>query len=261
MSLELTIHPPNPPPRLTYQLMVTFFWTLSSSSKLYTRFSNAFLINRNPNILRTKNQAITRSGGGLPEDGPVSVDDLKRIPQVCFRCPLSPGHGQLRIRLPLLYPEHPLVATVEGTPQLSAVTREAITAAARDEAQRLSGEARREPHCLQVLGEALRVSAENPVTSSVIGCPSTRSSSAKGSSGDSTESKSRGHLRVNPGIHTPSDKRNQDPSCTGGGGWHDNSAVLLGRRLIYSHHIIAPQKRTGIIQAARELKLGGFSKV
>lgn len=244
--------------------MVTFFGALSLSSKLYTRFSNAFVIKRNPNILRTKNKATTGSGGGLPEDDPVSDDELKRIPQVCFRCPLSPGHGQLRIRLPLLYPEDPLVVTIEGTPQLSATTREAITAAARDEAQRLSGKARREPHCLQVLGEALRVSAENPVTTAVIDCPSTWSYSAKarhhGSSGDSTGSRGRGHLRENPGIHTPSDKRSQDPSCTGGGG-DDNSAQLLGRRLIYSHHIIAPQKRTGIIQAARELELGGFSKV
>lgn len=223
---------------------------------------------------------ITGSGRGLHEDDPIH-DDLKRIPQVCFRCPLSPGHGQLRIRLPPRYPEDPLVATVEGTPQLSATTREAITAAARDEAKRLSGEARREPHCLQVLGEALRVSAENPVTTAtaVIDCLSASSawaSSAKphhygskkdGFDSSNTGSRGRGYLRA-------SDKCSQDPSgtrvshrCTGGKGekdcegGHDNSALLLGRRLIYSHHIIAPQKRTGIIQAARELELGGFSKV
>ena len=35
---------------------------------------------------------------------------------------------------------------------------------------------------------------------------------------------------------------------------------VLGRRLIYSHHIIASSKRKGIIRLANELSLGGYSK-
>jgi hypothetical protein len=36
--------------------------------------------------------------------------------------------------------------------------------------------------------------------------------------------------------------------------------ILLGRRLIYSHHIIAQQKRAAIRENAADLKLGGFVK-
>lgn len=41
----------------------------------------------------------------------------------------------------------------------------------------------------------------------------------------------------------------------------DNKQQVLGRRLIYSHHLIASSKRKDIIQIARERRLGGYSKI
>ncbi|CAM9786760.1 unnamed protein product [Ascophyllum nodosum] len=200
------------------------------------------------------------------------------IPRVCFRCPLSPGHGQLRVLLPRRYPEDPLVATVEGTPQLSALTREAISVAAQAEAQRLSGEARLEPHCLQVLGEALRVSAEHAdATTGTAAAPKTASVETRkyGSGRDcslvSEDSSTTRRLRGKLGDHPSKEGHPLEIHRYRGAGGHledeahggreSTAVVLLGRRLIYSHHIIAPQKRTGIMRAARELDLGGFSKV
>ena len=36
---------------------------------------------------------------------------------------------------------------------------------------------------------------------------------------------------------------------------------VLGRRLLYSHHLIADSKRAAVLQWALELRLGGFSKI
>mmetsp|Transcript_28707 Transcript_28707/g.63791 ORF Transcript_28707/g.63791 Transcript_28707/m.63791 type:complete len:482 (+) Transcript_28707:76-1521(+) len=43
-------------------------------------------------------------------------------------------------------------------------------------------------------------------------------------------------------------------SCT-------DSGLVLGRRLIHSHHIIAPTKRKAIVELAQHYNLGGFSKI
>ena len=47
---------------------------------------------------------------------------------------------------------------------------------------------------------------------------------------------------------------NRPTSCT-------ESGLVLGRRLIHSHHIIAPTKRKAIVELAQHYNLGGFSKI
>lgn len=195
------------------------------------------------------------------------------------------------MRLARRYPEIPLLATVEGTPQLSAATRAQIISAVHNEARRLSGEQRNEPHCLSVLSEAMlaasdpgrlegepgtgtspcRSAEDNPLAGNKAIGGTTSSSSVgaldaehvrygrwEGGAGGKGE---RGYDEVEEGMGY----RQRD---VGGDGEAVPSpleklakAVHLGRRLIYSHHIIAPQKRAGILKNARELELGGFSKV
>ena len=242
----------------------------------FLHFTHLFIFDRlRPPCKTQTDRGSKGTGGGLPEG---TLHDGGFIPRVCFRCPLSPGHGQLRVLLPRRYPEDPLVATVEGTPQLSALTREAISVAAQAEAQRLSGEARLEPHCLQVLGEALRVSAEHAdATTGTAAAPKTASVETRkyGSGRDcslvSEDSSTTRRLRGKLGDHPSKEGHPLEIHRYRGAGGHledeahggreSTAVVLLGRRLIYSHHIIAPQKRTGIMRAARELDLGGFSKV
>ena len=48
------------------------------------------------------------------------------------------------------------------------------------------------------------------------------------------------------------------PSVSGNG---KEISTCLGRRLCYSHHIIAPSKRKAIVQWALQLQLGGCSKI
>ncbi|CAM9597053.1 unnamed protein product, partial [Laminaria digitata] len=100
---------------------------------------------------------VARQGDKQRQDRGLE-DSLAGVPLLSFRCPLS-REAQLRVRLPRRYPEDELQATVEGTPQLSAVSRRKIAAAAtaaavggvgEGEANGLSGERRREPQCLQV---------------------------------------------------------------------------------------------------------------
>lgn len=40
-----------------------------------------------------------------------------------------------------------------------------------------------------------------------------------------------------------------------------STSTVLGRRLLYSHHLIADSKRAAVQQWALELRLGGFSKI
>lgn len=184
------------------------------------------------------------------------------IPLLSFSCPIS-TNARLRIRLPRRYPETPLEGTVEGTPHLTATARAAISAAAASEASRLSGPDRHEPHCLQVLGEATRAladSADNvqperssPACDAVAGARGVNAEGGGPRVAHDSESDSRrpGPLDK-PGASAHPGPRNQEAVGT---------PPSLGRRLIYSHHIIASQKRTGIVKTARELMLGGFSKV
>ena len=41
----------------------------------------------------------------------------------------------------------------------------------------------------------------------------------------------------------------------------DNDGIVLGRRLIHSHHIIAQSKRKAIVDLAHQYNLGGYSKI
>lgn len=171
---------------------------------------------------------------------------LASTPLLSFRCPLPLKEAQIRVRLPRRYPGSPLIATVEGTPRVKASARETIAGVAEAEAIRLSGELRGEPHCLQVLGEVMRVSVDLADSEfGGVGAPSNTAAATAAAASEFCDDKlcgagnSRGGDAVEP----------------------DGSSIFLGRRLIYSHHIIATQKRTGIIKTARELGLGGFSKV
>lgn len=223
---------------------------------------------------------------------------LAGIPLLSFRCPLS-GEASLRVRLPRRYPEAPLLPTVDGTPQLEAGMRAAIQAAAVGEASRCSGELRREPHCLQVLGEAKLALIEFAERAGEV---------AVEDYGDATGAVKASRALKTERAVSSNDARRAHPSRTARcghqtagfveGGWADTSGerrkdgrrgggigegasgkgrsaelgsttsgevvggadAFLGRRLIYSHHIIAQQKRTGIVATARELGLGGFSK-
>ncbi|CAN0041854.1 unnamed protein product [Scytosiphon promiscuus] len=205
-------------------------------------------------------------------------DILASAPLLSFRCPLPHKEAQLRIRLPRLYPDSPLNATVEGTPQLSLSARTAIAEAASDEATRISGERRKEPQCLQVLGEAMRKATDLVDHESAGGQDQPAGGQrgglnkipgagdggvASSSTGNPLGCTSGGGRRTDDGRHGDASGN----SCGGrrassaSAGFSGGESVFLGRRLIYSHHIIATQKRTGIIKGARELRLGGFSKV
>lgn len=187
---------------------------------------------------------------------------LASSPLLSFRCPLPPTEAHLRIRLPRRYPESPLVARVEGT--LTALGREIIVGVAEAEATRLSGEHRSEPHCLQVLGEAMRASVDLADRElGGVGSPSDAAAAAKlcdqkplntGSSSDGGD--------VAGVVPCVLGQRGTDTRTFGSRAVEPvGRSISLGRRLIYSHHIIATQKRAGIMKAARELGLGGFSKV
>lgn len=211
-------------------------------------------------------------------------DALATVPLLSFRCPLS-RVAQLRVRLPRRYPEDELQATVEGTPRLSAVSRREIAAAAtaaavgEGGASGLPGERRREPQCLQVLGEAMRTADDLAERESAGEVPSSSSAGAstagegRGSAGEKYGGES-GEARRKKGSKLSSTRDQQQqqqqqrhersPREAGAGSARKEAgeaAAVLGRRLIYSHHIIAQQKRTGVVKAARELGLGGFSKV
>lgn len=181
---------------------------------------------------------------------------LASTPLVSFRCPLPLKEAQLRVRLPRRYPESPLVVTVEGTPRVTALARKKIGDVAEAEATRLSGELRSEPHCLQVLGEAMRTSVDLADGElGEVGTPShtTAESCGGGSSGGGDRTSLVPRLLGKGGTESGTIRSKAvEPAET---------SLFLGRRLIYSHHIIATQKRTGIIKTARELGLGGFSKV
>lgn len=177
---------------------------------------------------------------------------------------------------------------------MPAAARAVISTAAESEASRLSGELRCEPHCLQVLGEAMRAlrdfvedeSDDNEFTveaaAAVVVAGGGASLMPSSSVGDSN-SPGRGTAdgrKMETSVGVERRREAFAPSDTGGGqqifgrpgkcpraggmgaeGGKEGGGILLGRRLIYSHHIIAPQKRTGIVKAAKELGLGGFSKV
>lgn len=187
---------------------------------------------------------------------------LASAPLISFRCPLPLQGAQLRVRLPRRYPEAPLVATVEGAPMLTTPARKAIADSAADEATKLSGELRGEPQCLQVLGEAIRAASDLVESSEMAGGNNASTEAAKKKNdqrlvcGGSSEGPCEQHASAaGRGSNSTEDVARQSSAEPVGG------AVFLGRRLIYSHHIIATQKRTGIVKAARELGLGGFSKV
>lgn len=171
----------------------------------------------------------------------VLEETLANIPLISFRCQLS-ENATLRVRLPRHYPSGPLIVSVDGSPRVSATTRSKILSASCDEATRLSGDLRHEPHCLQVLNEAMLASRE-----------------------ESDDGGSAASFANDKGKACPTD-RGSDPGVGSKGNRRtieskSEEILYLGRRLIYSHHIIASQKRSGILKAARELKLGGFSKV
>lgn len=196
-------------------------------------------------------------------------DTLATAPLLSFRCPLPHKEAQLRIRLPRRYPDSPLKASAEGTPQLSLSARTAIADAASDEAARISGELRREPQCLQVLGEAMRKAADLAGHE----CAQQVAEKEGGLNGKLPGGRCAGDTTDSPPVWPSGGGKvgARESKISSNGGDRRSSAsaelsatresVSLGRRLIYSHHIIAAQKRTGIIKAARELRLGGFSKV
>ncbi|CAN0482235.1 unnamed protein product, partial [Hapterophycus canaliculatus] len=196
-------------------------------------------------------------------------------PFLSFRCPLPHKEARLRIRRPRLYPDRPLEATVEGTPELALSARTAIADAASDEATRISGELRKEPQCLQVLGEAMRKAADLAAEGRVQPlAQGSRSGLNELPGGGSRQAFASGTTTRPPvcqsGGGTMDPRHDKISSDSSGGGRRSSASgglpagggpAFLGRRLIYSHHIIATQKRTGIVKAARELRLGGFSKV
>ena len=49
------------------------------------------------------------------------------------------------------------------------------------------------------------------------------------------------------------DTENDDNIC--------NNTLILGRRIIYSHHIIANSKRRGLVDLASQYNLGGYAKI
>ncbi|CAM9339837.1 unnamed protein product [Ectocarpus fasciculatus] len=196
---------------------------------------------------------------------------LAKTPLLSFRCTLPLKEAQLRVRLPHEYPDAPLLVTVEGTPQLTVLARKVLTDAVTDEATRLSRDSRREPQCLEVLGAAMQTSADLADRESTRGQASQAGgcneiSGCGGGGGMSTSTapclphtcSSEGEER-DVSHHT----NNLGPtkSVLAKPAEPDAEPIFLGRRLIYSHHIIATQKRTGIVKAARDLRLGGFSKV
>lgn len=192
---------------------------------------------------------------------------LASSPLLSFRCPLPLKEAQLRVRLPRRYPENPLIATVEGTPRVKASARETIVSVAEAEAIRLSGELRGEPHCIQVLGEAMRASVDlADCEFGGVGAPSDAAAATAGAA-EYCSDKSCGGGSSGGGedvsVGSRSLGKGGTATCTIGprAVEPEGRSVFLGRRLIYSHHIIATQKRTGIIKTARELGLGGFSKV
>lgn len=162
-----------------------------------------------------------------------------------------------------------------------------------------SGERRCEPQCLQVLSEAMQTSDDldkaeresvggTRVSSSLAAGESTagggsRVSATRGIDGRDGEEESGGTLRgarrkkdskasgtleqQHQHEHKQQQHQNQQQRqqrsarAPDAGEEREEMAAVLGRRLIYSHHIIASQKRTGVVKAARELGLGGFSKV
>lgn len=208
------------------------------------------------------------------------------VPLVAFRCPLS-SEATLRIRLPRRYPLVPLTATVEGTPSLPPRVREKILSASKMEANRFSGESRHDPHSLQVLSEATLASSDDPEEPSQdpgtqIPGDSRCTLNATAGDGDKPTGASDGHEERTAtgwrdsnhasGALVANDGRKDcrgDPQAASGASGKKGvgssepcvAGINLGRRLIYSHHIIAPQKRTGILRSARELGLGGYSKV
>lgn len=212
--------------------------------------------------------------GGLPPRPDINEQNelwlqsaLATAPLLSFRCPLPLKEAQLRIRLPRRYPEIPLIATVEGTPQLTVPARKAVADSAADEAAKLCGELRGEPQCLQVLGEAVRAAADlveesesaggnNAPPAEAAACGQRSGGCCCGGGGDS-------EAPCGPHACATGGRRGSNATAKGARSGSTESvggAVFLGRRLIYSHHIIATQKRTGIVKAARELGLGGFSK-
>ncbi|CAN0035536.1 unnamed protein product [Ectocarpus fasciculatus] len=196
---------------------------------------------------------------------------LAKTPLLSFRCTLPLKEAQLRVRLPHEYPDAPLLVTVEGTPQLTVLARKVLTDAVTDEATRLSRDSRREPQCLEVLGAAMQTSADladrestRGQASQAGGCNEISGCGGIGGMSTSTapclphtcssegEERDVSHHTNNLGPTKSVLAKPAEP---------DAEPIFLGRRLIYSHHIIATQKRTGIVKAARDLRLGGFSKV
>ena len=53
-------------------------------------------------------------------------------------------------------------------------------------------------------------------------------------------------------------KKNQNQSCLHG---HMKEQLLVGRKLIYSHHIIAKSKRKALKDISRQYELGGYVKI
>lgn len=205
--------------------------------------------------------------GQQDEDPPWLQAALAAAPLLSFRCPLPHEEAQLRVSLPRRYPDAPLVATVLGTPQLKASARRAIAAAAAGEANRLSAELRSEPQCLQVLGEASRAAADVAEAESVGGgapaaAPAAPAAVVREEVAETGAERSRGR---GGGDGFGETSRSPHPPRAGlpcaAAEPAEGAVALVGRRLIYSHHIIATQKRTGIVKAARDFNLGGFSKV
>lgn len=195
---------------------------------------------------------------------------LANTPLLSFRCTLPLKEAQLRVRLPHEYPDAPLLVTVEGTPQLTVSARKAITDAVTDEATRLSRDSRREPQCLEVLGAAMQTSADLADRESTEGQGSEAGgcieiSGCGGGGMTISTAPCLPHARASEGEERGVSHHTDNVGPTKGvlskSAEPDGEPVFLGRRLIYSHHIIATQKRTGIIKAARDLRLGGFSKV
>lgn len=194
-----------------------------------------------------------------------SEDTIAGIPLIAFRCPFSQENvATLRIRLPRRYPANPLTVTVNGGPQLSAAVRSCILTAATEEAKRFSGEFRHEPHCLQVLSEAMLAFssfAERPTEGTGAMALACGAENAAVDGGSSICREPAVVAGVRDGIGATRGEENSWSGAEAGSGDEEAAVSYLGRRLIYSHHIIASQKRTGILKAARELGLGGFSKV
>lgn len=238
-----------------------------------------------PPKTQQRGAVLTRmTAEGMQRQDSCLEDALATVPLLSFRCPLS-REAHLRVRLPRRYPEDKLEATVEGTPRLSALSRREIAAAATaaavgdGEASGLSGERRSEPQCLQVLGEAMRKSDDlaekesaGRVPSSSLAGVSTigdgRGAAGAHYGGESGEARRKEGSNVSgtrdQRQQQQQERREQPPRDLGAGPaikGEEEVGAVLGRRLIYSHHIIAQQKRTGIVKAARELGLGGFSKV